>query len=64
MTINKSTATLFGAFLATVFTVAYVHYAQQVERMELKKGVVRDIERQRLKKLQNEELAGSSQDVS
>lgn len=53
---RKSSATLLGAVLATVFTVAYVHYAQQKEIKDLKKGVVRDIERQRLKQLQSEDV--------
>jgi protein PET117 len=50
----KPQLTLFAAFVLTVGTVAYVHYAQQLERARLRAGVERDIERQRLKKLKEQ----------
>lgn len=45
---------VFAASLAAAFgTVAYVHYAQQLEKKRLEEGVKRDMERQRLKKLKS-----------
>ena len=41
---------VFGVSLSIAFgTVAYVHYAQQLERLRLQAGIERDLERQRLK---------------
>ena len=51
---NKATLTFIGAILASFGMIGYVHYAQEAERLQLKAGVERDIERQRLKALEME----------
>jgi len=51
----KPQLTLFGAFMATVGIVGYVHYAHELERYRLKAGVARDLERQSIKRLQRDE---------
>lgn len=43
--------TLLGAFIVTVGIVGYVHYSQQLEKVRMRAGVERDLERQRLKHL-------------
>lgn len=52
--VNVPKLTLFGVVAVTIGTIGYVHYAQELERLELKKGVERDLERQRLKALAKE----------
>lgn len=51
----KPQLTLVGAFVMTVGIVGYVHYAHELERYRLKAGIARDLERQRLKRLQRDE---------
>ncbi|CAL1269276.1 unnamed protein product [Larinioides sclopetarius] len=43
---------LFGAVGAATLMVWYVHMKQEWEREKLHQGVIKDMERQRLKKLQ------------
>lgn len=44
----------FGAsLLASVGIIGYVHYKQQLDRENLHRGVLRDVEQQQMKKAQN-----------
>ena len=44
---SKATLTFFGAILASFGMIGYVHYSQEAERIAMKAGIERDIERQR-----------------
>lgn len=51
----KPQLTLLGAFVLTVGIVGYVHYSHELERYRLKVGVAKDLERQKLKRMQRDE---------
>lgn len=48
-----SKITLSLSVISTCGIVYFVHYMQQSEREKLRDGVIKDIERQRLRKLEN-----------
>ena len=51
----SATAKLFlaASIVATSATVFYVHYKQNYDREQLHEGVIRDIERQQRRKVEN-----------
>lgn len=53
--VRKATLIFGSSILFTVGLVYYIHYAQQQEILELKKGVERDLERRKFKQLQKEQ---------
>lgn len=53
---NASKAFLGGSFAVTIATIGYVHFSQQSEREKLREGVLIDIERQRQKKQNIDDL--------
>jgi len=48
-----SKLTLCASVTFTVSVVTYVHYKQNTDRQSMKTGVIRDVQRQEMKKIQN-----------
>ena len=53
--VRKATQIFGLSVLFTAGLVYYIHYSQQQEILELKKGVERDLERRKFKQLQKEQ---------
>lgn len=56
--------TFGGCVIVSVGIVGYVHYRQQEERQKMHEGVVRDIERQHMRKSQNFALLQNQIDLT
>uniref|UniRef100_A0A2R5L5B5 Protein pet117 log mitochondrial n=1 Tax=Ornithodoros turicata TaxID=34597 RepID=A0A2R5L5B5_9ACAR len=44
--------------------IGYVHYRQQVEREQLHEGVIRDVERQRMRQIENLHVLQKQKDLA
>lgn len=59
--VRRATLIFGSSILFTVGLVYYIHYAQQQEIFELKKGVERDLERRKYKQMQKEKRLNEEQ---
>uniref|UniRef100_A0A131XKD1 Uncharacterized protein n=1 Tax=Hyalomma excavatum TaxID=257692 RepID=A0A131XKD1_9ACAR len=44
---------LAGSVAASLGIIFYVHYRQEVDRVQLHEGVIKDLERQRMRQIEN-----------
>jgi hypothetical protein len=55
----------FGACLGTTLgIIVYVHYKQQFDRDNMRQGVLKDIEQQQMKKMQNIYMMEQQKDLA
>lgn len=50
---TTSKMTFISSVLITGGIIGYVHYKQQLDREKLHEGVIRDVERQQMRKIEN-----------
>lgn len=62
----STTSKLFlaGSVAFSVGIVAHVHYRQQVEREQLHEGVIKDVERQRMRQIENLHVLQKQKDLA
>lgn len=57
-------ACLVGSITASLGIVFYVHYKQEVERTQLHEGVIKDLERQRMRQIENITILQKQSDLA
>lgn len=61
---TTSKVVLAGSVVASLGTIFYVHYKQEVERAELHEGVIKDVERQRMRQIENLHVLQRQKDLT
>lgn len=57
-------ACLAGSVAVSLGIVFYVHYKQEVERTQLHEGVIKDLERQRMRQIENITILQKQSDLA
>lgn len=55
---------LAGSVAVSLGIVFYVHYKQEVDRLQLHEGVIKDLERQRMRQIENLTILQKQKDLA
>lgn len=55
---------LAGSVAFSAGTIFYVHYRQEVERLQLHEGVIKDVERQKMRQIENLHIIQRQKDLA